>query len=111
MKTTNRRSACPDYADQAGEGRWKVRCWIQPGAKQDAAVGLYQGRLKLRLRAPAVDNKANKAAVAFLASLLGLKKSQVRLEAGHASRGKTIIVESQNPPDWPDVAAMDGDQP
>ena len=35
--------------------------WVQPGAKKSAVVGTYQGRLKLKIQAPPVDGKANKA--------------------------------------------------
>lgn len=84
----------------AGRGRWRLRVWVQPGAKRDELAGLYQGSLKVRLNAPAVDNKANKALVGYVAGLLGLKSRQVNLDAGHASRSKTLIIESETEPDW-----------
>ena len=45
----------------AGNGIWRLSIWAQPGAKEDEVAGLYQGCVKLRVKAPAVDNKANKA--------------------------------------------------
>jgi hypothetical protein len=111
VKSATQRPRYPDYVVPDGAGRWKVRCRVQPAAKDEAAAGLRQGRLKIRLRAPAVDNKANKAAVLFLASLLKVKKSQVRLESGRTSRDKTFVVETEKPPAWPDVAGEGGDQP
>jgi uncharacterized protein YggU (UPF0235/DUF167 family) len=47
-----------------------------------------------------VDNKANEALVAFLAGLLGLKRSQVSLAAGASSRDKTLLIVSDSEPDW-----------
>ena len=63
-------------------------------------VGLYQQCLKIRLNAPAVDNKANKALVAYVAKLLKMKKSQVVLEAGFTSRKKLLTVNTAAEPDW-----------
>jgi len=75
--------------------------WVQPGAKKNELAGLHQECLKIRLSAPAVDNKANTALVEFVAALLGLKRSQVSLEAGHTSRRKTLRVLAEKEPIWP----------
>lgn len=91
----------PEYAEPAGKGAWRVRVWVQPGAKKSEVDGLHDGRLKLRLQAPAVENKANKALVVFVAKLLGLKKNRVRLERGEKSRAKTLIIEAETNPSWP----------
>ncbi len=61
---------------------------------------MYQQCLKIRLNAPAVDNKANKALVAYVAKLLKMKKSQVVLEAGFTSRKKLLTVNTAAEPDW-----------
>lgn len=90
-----------------GDGSWLLRVWVQPGAKKDGVVGLYQGCLKIRLGAPAVDNKANKALVRFVASILELKARQVTLQDGHASRQKTLLVESELEPRW-DIVIPNG---
>lgn len=84
----------------AGPGRWRLHVWVQPGAKADETAGTYQGSLKVRLSAPAVDNKANKALLGYLCGRLGLKTRQLSLDAGHASRRKTLIIESETEPDW-----------
>ena len=73
---------------------------MQPGARKSGVVGLYQQCLKIRLNAPAVDNKANKALVAYVAKLLKMKKSQVVLEAGFTSRKKLLILNTAAEPDW-----------
>lgn len=74
---------------------------MQPGAKKDDVDGLYQDRLKLRLRAPAVEGKANKALVAYVADILGLKKNQVSIVGGEKSRCKTLRVETGAAVSWP----------
>jgi uncharacterized protein YggU (UPF0235/DUF167 family) len=47
---------------------------------------LDDGSLHLYVRAPAVEGKANKAAVGLLAEHFGVAKSAVRLAAGATSR-------------------------
>lgn len=95
--------ALPAYVRPSGAGGWLVRVWVQPGAKRSELAGMYQDSLKIRLAAPAVDNKANTALVEYVAALLGLKRSQVVLETGHASRGKTLRITNDAMPAWPEV--------
>lgn len=105
--------APPVFVRLADSGDWRVQVWVQPGAKRNELAGLHQNCLKIRLSAPAVDNKANQALVEFVAELLGLKRSQVSLTAGQTSRKKTLRVLAQTEPIWPDVPFTDpaGGQP
>jgi uncharacterized protein (TIGR00251 family) len=71
---------------------------VQPGAKANEIVGWIAGAnggevLKLRLRAPAVEGKANAAVIDFLATTLGLRPRQIVLEAGAKSRDKIVRVD------------------
>ena len=50
------------------------------------------GALKVRLRAPAVEDRANEALMEFLAQLLKTPKSAVRLLSGERSRTKRIEI-------------------
>lgn len=65
---------------------------MQPGAKRTEAVGEHGGRLKLKIAAPPVDNKANAHLLAWLAAQLRVPKSSVRLVRGETSRQKTVAV-------------------
>jgi uncharacterized protein YggU (UPF0235/DUF167 family) len=56
--------------------------------------------LRVRLTAPAVDNKANEALVAFVAGRLGLRSSRVRLASGSAGRAKRLFLDVEEEPDW-----------
>ncbi|MGE4264204.1 MAG: DUF167 domain-containing protein [Desulfovibrio sp.] len=104
--------ALPEFVRLAGTGDWRIQVWVQPGAKRNELAGLHLNCLKIRLSAPAVDNKANTALVEYVAALLGLKRSQVSLEAGHTSRRKTLRVLAQKEPIWPQVQAdQAGGQP
>ncbi len=61
--------------------------------------------LKVRLQAPAVDNKANAALTTFVAKVLGLRPGQVSLESGHASRQKNLLLHTEEEPDWNLISA------
>ncbi len=90
----------PEYVTPAGGDGWRIALWVQPGAKKDEVQGLYQGRLKVRIKAPAVDNKANKALRRYFASLTGVRESAIRLEQGASSRRKVLLIEGGLEPDW-----------
>lgn len=66
----------------------------------DEVAGLYQGCVKLRVKAPAVDNKANKAIMKYLSTLLGLKTRQISLEFGQTGRKKIFLIEAECEPSW-----------
>ena len=69
------------------------RIRVVPRASRCEAVGIQDDALKLRITAPPVEGKANEACIALLAELLGVKKTQVAIISGHASRTKTVAVE------------------
>ena len=70
---------------------------VQPGARRTQFAGWYGDVPKLAVAAPPVDGAANEAAVAALAELFGLRKRQVRLVGGAASRSKRFEVEGLTP--------------
>lgn len=65
---------------------------VQPRASRTRAVGEHDGRLKIQVAAPPVEGEANAALVAFLASALGVRKSDVALVRGDSGRRKTVRV-------------------
>lgn len=66
---------------------------VQPGAKRSEFAGRHGERIKIRLAAPAVENKANEALVAFLAEHYGVPQRSVRIAAGLKSRQKRVVIE------------------
>ena len=64
----------------------------QPGARREGVVGEQNGALKVAVQAPAEDGRANKALVEVLREALGLKRSQVELISGAASRDKRFLI-------------------
>lgn len=93
----------PLFVEAVKNGGYRILVLVQPGAKQNQAAGVQDGRLKVRLRAQAIENKANEALVLFLSELTGLPKSSLELSAGHSSRKKTIRVKAGFEPVWRDL--------
>jgi len=67
--------------------------WVVPGAADDSIVGVADGRLKVRLRAPAREGAANRALVRFLARHLEVTAAAVHLLHGEGGRRKLVEVE------------------
>ncbi|WP_330183269.1 DUF167 domain-containing protein [Nocardia sp. NBC_01503] len=71
-----------------------VRATIKPNSKKGPLVEtLEDGTLQLYVRAPAQEGKANKAAIALLATHLGVPKSSITLTAGATSRFKRFEID------------------
>ncbi|WP_456369864.1 DUF167 domain-containing protein [Thermodesulfatator atlanticus] len=67
--------------------------YLQPKASKDEIIGPYQEALKIKLKAPPVEGKANKALVSFLAKRLSLPKNHLKIISGLTSRRKRIYIE------------------
>ena len=65
---------------------------LTPRASKDEVLGLHDDALKIRLKAPPVDNRANEALVRFLAERLKVGRAEVAITAGWTSRTKTVRV-------------------
>ena len=65
---------------------------VQPRASKDEIAGEMGGALRVRLRAPAVEDRANEALVELLAELLKTSRSAVSILSGERSRVKRIEI-------------------
>jgi uncharacterized protein (TIGR00251 family) len=65
---------------------------VQPRASKDEIAGVMDGALKVRLRAPPLEDRANEALCEYLAELLKTPKAAVRILSGHHSRSKRVEV-------------------
>jgi uncharacterized protein len=74
------------------DGALVVTVRVQPRASRDEVVGEVDGALKVRLQAPAMENRANDALCEYLAALLKTPKSAVRILSGDRSRVKRIEI-------------------
>ena len=57
-------------------------------------MGLHGDALKIKLTAPPVEGKANKACIQFLAKCLSVAKSDLEIVSGHSGRTKQVRVAS-----------------
>lgn len=67
-----------------------VRVRIKPGAKAESVELRPDGSLRIQVKAPPVEGKANEAVVALLADYFGVKRSAVTLKHGASSRDKVF---------------------
>jgi uncharacterized protein (TIGR00251 family) len=65
---------------------------VQPGASRSEFAGRHGERIKVRLAAPAAENKANEALVEFLAQHYGVPRRNVRIVSGLRSRRKRVEI-------------------
>jgi uncharacterized protein (TIGR00251 family) len=64
----------------------------QPGAKRTEISGLHGDALKVRVAAPALEDRANEALIEFLAKRFGVAKRDVMLVSGAKSREKRFEI-------------------
>ena len=65
---------------------------VIPNASRTQVDGLHDGALRVRLHAPPVDGKANKALVEWVAQALGVAKSHIELVRGQTSKRKQLRI-------------------
>jgi uncharacterized protein (TIGR00251 family) len=70
---------------------------VQPRAATDAIAGADPDWVRIRLRAPPVDGKANAALSAFLAESLGLPARAVTILSGATGRLKRVRISGLAP--------------
>ena len=65
---------------------------VQPKARRNEIVGLHGDSLKIRIAAPAVDNKANAALIEFLSETLDVPKFSIAIRHGKTGRRKVVEI-------------------
>ena len=63
---------------------------VQPNARASGPAGRHGDALKLRIAAPATENRANEALLDYLHEKLDLPRSRLRILHGASSRHKVI---------------------
>ena len=79
------------YRRQA-DGTLSIYVHAQPGARRTEVAGVHGEALKIRVAAPALEDRANAALVEFIAARLGVAKRDVTLASGARSREKRFVV-------------------
>ncbi|MCC6531233.1 MAG: DUF167 domain-containing protein [Burkholderiales bacterium] len=89
--------ALPCWARSSEDGRGLVlTLHVRPLARASGPDGRHGDALKLRIAAPALDNRANDALVEFLHRGLALPRAAVRIAHGVHSRRKVIAIDANS---------------
>jgi uncharacterized protein (TIGR00251 family) len=80
------------------DGTVSLSIHAQPGAKRTEVAGLHGDALKIRIAAPALEDRANDALIEFIAIELGVPKRYVTLVSGAKSREKRLEVRGAGDP-------------
>jgi uncharacterized protein (TIGR00251 family) len=72
--------------------RFTLKLHVQPAARRSGIVGRHGDALKVRVTAPAADNKANAALIELLSASLGIPRSAVVIRHGATSRRKLVEI-------------------
>ena len=74
---------------------------VQARSKRDAVLDLHDGRLRVLLNAPPVDDKANEALKSLIAREFGVPRQSVNITHGKRSRRKTVSLPApDSAPEW-----------
>ena len=65
---------------------------VVPNASKNELSGVIGNRLKVRIKSPPENGKANKAVCILIADILGLKKNAVSVISGNTNSKKIVAV-------------------
>ncbi|HEV2757075.1 MAG TPA: DUF167 domain-containing protein [Actinomycetota bacterium] len=88
----------PPYLRPSRDGTI-LDAFVQPGAAKDAVGGVHGDALRVKVTAPPVDGKANRAVEELVARLAGIRRADVEVVSGHGSRHKRIALRGIPPED------------
>lgn len=86
-------SELPSWLIWRGNDQWLVQLVIRSGAKETRGNGELDGRLKLSIKAPPIEGRANQAIVQAIALAAGIPTSRVKLVSGAKSKHKSLVIE------------------
>jgi uncharacterized protein (TIGR00251 family) len=82
----------PSYVGARG-GSARIRVRVTPGAAADAIVGPREDSLVVRVRARALEGRANESLRRLIAKACGVGAGRVEIVHGHGGRRKLVQVE------------------
>lgn len=93
-----------------GARRLTLNVHVQPNARVSAFAGLHGDALKIRIAAPAVDDKANAALIDFLHRFLGLPSSLISIRHGARGRRKVVEIAGADASKWEQIKSAAGSE-
>ena len=79
-------------AQNKNMGSAVIHVKVSPRSSRTEIVGKADGVYRIKLTAPPIEGKANKALINFLAKKTGLPKRKIQIVSGEHSRNKTIRI-------------------
>lgn len=71
----------------------KIKFLIVPNSSENKLSGVHGDAIKLKIKAPPVDGKANKEIISYLAEILNLSKKQISIKHGDTGRSKLVEID------------------
>lgn len=69
-----------------------IKVHVQPKSAKSGVWGIYGGSVKIKLNSPPVENRANEELVRFISSLMGIRKSDIKILRGTTGRKKKVFI-------------------
>ncbi len=73
--------------------RVSINVKVVPRSSVNRIIGKDQGSYRIKLTAPPVDGKANKALIDFLAGQLKIAKGNIKITGGSKSKSKRLMIQ------------------
>lgn len=73
-----------------------ISLYVQPNAPKSEIIGEHNNSLKIKIKAPPVEGKANDAIIEFFSEILEIPKSRLEILRGDQSRNKLLLVRGLN---------------
>ena len=71
-------------------GRVWLRVVIKPQSRREGVLGMYGQSVRIGVKAPPVEGRANEALIQLLGRLFGCSRASLSLEQGASSRNKLV---------------------
>ncbi|MCM2327069.1 MAG: DUF167 domain-containing protein [Lysobacter sp.] len=81
-----------DWFRLEADGAVTICVHAQPGARRTEVAGLHGDSVRIRVQAPALEDRANEALVDFVAGRFGVARRDVTLVSGAKSRQKRLRI-------------------
>ncbi len=65
---------------------------VIPRSSRCELVGIQGDALKIKITAPPVEGAANEECIRFLSDIFSIRRSQIRIVAGHQSKNKRVAI-------------------
>jgi len=69
-----------------------ISLFVQPNAPKSSIIGEYNQLLKIKIKSPPVEGKANDEIVRFFSEVFHIAKNKVEILSGDKSKQKRVLI-------------------